>query len=111
MGSFSSITKYDIRILAPLVLVGCVIIMMMGRRLNVMSFGEEEAKTMGVDPRITRIVVISAATDITAASVSAMRPYRMDRTCSSASVQEPGRTEFPDTSSGKRCYRRRSFCW
>lgn len=70
MGSFSSITKYDIRILAPLVLVGCVIIMMMGRRLNVMSFGEEEAKTMGVDPRITRIVVISAATVITAASVS-----------------------------------------
>ena len=35
-----------------------------------MSFGEEEAKTMGVDPRITRIVVISAATVITAASVS-----------------------------------------
>ncbi len=70
MGSFSSITKYDLRILAPLILAGCIIIMLMGRRLNVMSFGEEEAKTMGVDPRTTRIIVISAATIITAASVS-----------------------------------------
>lgn len=70
MGSFSSITKYDIRNTCSARSCRMRITMMMGRRLNVMSFGEEEAKTMGVDPRITRIVVISAATVITAASVS-----------------------------------------
>ena len=61
---FSSITKYDIRILAPLVLVGCVIIMMMGRRLNVMSFGEEEAKTMGAKNETSYPVIESKTTGI-----------------------------------------------
>lgn len=70
MGSFSSITRHDLKILAPLILIGIFIIIIMGRRLNIMSFGEEEARTMGVDPRSTRIIVISAATVITAASVS-----------------------------------------
>ncbi|MGN1350319.1 MAG: FecCD family ABC transporter permease [Anaerovoracaceae bacterium] len=70
MGSFSSITKYDLKILAPLIIAGCIIILLMGRRLNIMSFGEEEARTLGVNPRTTRMVVISAATVITAASVS-----------------------------------------
>lgn len=70
MGSFSSITKYDLRILAPLILTGGAVILLTGRQLNIMSFGEEEARTMGVNPKMIRVIVISAATIITAASVS-----------------------------------------
>lgn len=42
----------------------------MGWRLNVLSFGEDEARSLGVDPRRVRFAVILAATLITASSVS-----------------------------------------
>lgn len=70
MGSFASINKNDLKILLPLILLSCLVLFMMGRRLNVMSFGEEEARTMGVNPVSTRIIVITAATVVTATSVS-----------------------------------------
>ena len=71
MGSFSSITKYDIRILAPLVLVGCVIIMMKWEDVWMLCHLEKKKqKPWAVSPGMTRIVAISAATVITAASVS-----------------------------------------
>ncbi|MDO4183507.1 MAG: iron ABC transporter permease [Coriobacteriia bacterium] len=70
MGSFANITLLDFaRVLLPM-LIGFAILMFMRWRLNVLSFGEEEARTLGVNTRTTQMLVIFAATLITACSVA-----------------------------------------
>lgn len=69
MGSFARITMRDIVIAIPMV-IGFVLLLIMAWRLNVLSFGEEEARSLGVNVRSTRLIVILAATLITACSVS-----------------------------------------
>jgi iron complex transport system permease protein len=53
------------------ILVGMVPLMILRWRLNVLSFGDEEAASMGVNPRVVKAFVIGGATLMTAASVSA----------------------------------------
>ena len=51
-------------------LIGFVILMSQSWKLNVLSFGDEEARAMGVKTRSTRLLVIFASTLITSASVA-----------------------------------------
>jgi iron complex transport system permease protein len=53
------------------ILAGMVPLMVLRWRLNVLSFGDEEAASMGVNPRVVKGFVIVGATLMTAASVSA----------------------------------------
>ncbi|TCK22399.1 FecCD family ABC transporter permease [Pseudonocardia endophytica] len=57
-------------ILAP-ILVGLVPLLVLRWRLTVLSIGDDEARSLGVDPRVVKGVVIVGATLMTAASVSA----------------------------------------
>lgn len=60
--------------LLPLVVpiaVGMIMLLLTRWRLNVMTFGDQEAASMGVNPRLVKAVVIGGATLMTAASVSA----------------------------------------
>ena len=43
-----------------------------GWRLNVLSMGDHEAETLGVDPRLNRRVLLAAATLATAVSVASV---------------------------------------
>lgn len=50
---------------------GMAMLLLSRWRLNVMTFGDQEAASMGVNPRLVKAVVIGGATLMTAASVSA----------------------------------------
>ncbi|MBP2097937.1 FecCD family ABC transporter permease [Enterococcus rivorum] len=70
MGSLSSIKIQDVYFAAPLILVGMLPIILFRWRLNILSLGEEEANSLGVDVGRLRIIFILAATLITATAVS-----------------------------------------
>ena len=53
----------------PIMLIGCATLFALRWRINILTMGDDEAATMGVNARRTRIVVIVAATLVTAASV------------------------------------------
>ncbi|MGE4317623.1 MAG: FecCD family ABC transporter permease [Deferribacterales bacterium] len=70
MGSLSSVAMSDVAMLIfPVVLAG-IPLMMLRWRLNVLSFGDEEARALGVDTSRLRLIIIICATMMTASSVS-----------------------------------------
>jgi iron complex transport system permease protein len=70
LGSFANVSANDVLMVAP-VLLGCISILLLIRwRLNVLSMGDEEARTLGIDTQKLRLVVIACATLATAACVS-----------------------------------------
>jgi iron complex transport system permease protein len=70
MGSFSLSTWSEVRIVLPYVVVGAAVITLFGRMLNVMQLDEEQAQQLGVNVERLKIILLAAATLITAASVS-----------------------------------------
>ena len=70
MGSFSLSQWSEVKVTLPAVLVGVVIIMVYARSLNLMQLGEEQAQQLGVNVEKLKIVLLAAATLITAVAVS-----------------------------------------
>jgi len=70
LGSFASITPKDVRLAGVPIIVGCIPLLLLRWRLNVLCMGEQEARTLGMNTLGMRFVVIISATLITAASVS-----------------------------------------
>ena len=70
MGSFHDINLGDLVIAVPMI-IGFVILLSQSWKLNVLSFGDEEARTLGVNTKRTRLAVIFAATLVTSAPVAA----------------------------------------
>lgn len=70
LGSLASIRAEDIWAAAPAVVVGLMPVVLLRWRMNVMSLGDEEAAALGTDPRRLRLVLVCAATLMTAAVVS-----------------------------------------
>ena len=71
MGGFYYAGWQEVRILFALAAVGFGIIWTSGWKLNVLSMGEQEAKSLGINPGRTQFILISLATLMTAAAVSA----------------------------------------
>ncbi|NLK52563.1 MAG: iron ABC transporter permease [Syntrophomonadaceae bacterium] len=70
MGSLSSVDKRDLSMILIPMLIGFISLFLVRWRLNVLAFGEEEARTLGVNTKRLRLIVIIGSTLITAASVS-----------------------------------------
>lgn len=70
MGSFANVNASDFLVSLLPMLIGFVILMSQSWKLNVLSFGDEEARAMGVKTGSTRLLVIFASTLITSASVA-----------------------------------------
>jgi predicted ABC transporter, permease component len=71
MGSFARSGNWNsIVVLAVAMVLGTVPLILLRQRMNVLSFGEEEAQSMGIDVRKTRLVIICCATILTAATVT-----------------------------------------
>lgn len=70
MGSLNAIRINDLLFCALFIFIGITPLLFLRWKLNVMTMGEEEAKTMGINTKAIRIIVIACATLITAASVS-----------------------------------------
>ena len=70
VGGLSSINAHDVQFAAVPILIGVTLMLLLRWKLNVLSFGDEEARALGVNPWRMRMVVIVCATMISAAVVS-----------------------------------------
>ncbi|MBU3092326.1 iron ABC transporter permease [Clostridium sp. CF011] len=70
MGGLSSITMNDIKIVLIPMLLGVIPLMLIRWKLNVLSFGDEEAKSLGIDTTKMRAITIVCSTLLTASTVS-----------------------------------------
>jgi len=70
MGSLASVDIADLWIASPPILLGLGMLMALGWTLNVLCFGDEEAKALGLETGRLRFSVIVCATLVTAAAVA-----------------------------------------
>ena len=70
MGSFSLSEWSEVKVVLPYVVVGVVIILLYARSLNVMQLDEEQAQQLGINVEKVKLILLAAATLITAAAVS-----------------------------------------
>ncbi len=70
MGSFSLSQWSDVKLIFPYIAVGLVVILLYARPLNVMQLDEEQAQQLGINVERLKLVLLAAATLITAAAVS-----------------------------------------
>ena len=70
MGSLNGTKPGDIWFALIPMTLGLVPLFLLRWRVNILTFGDDEAKTMGIDPKRLRALVIFCATLVTAAAVS-----------------------------------------
>ena len=70
MGSVQSVKMDTLVYVAPVFIAGAVILILLSWQLNILSFGENEAKTLGVNLKMLRGVTIVISSMLTASAVS-----------------------------------------
>lgn len=70
MGSFSLSQWSEAIIVSPYVLAGLIVLLLYARSLNLMQLDEEQAQQLGINVERLKLVLLGAATLITAAAVS-----------------------------------------
>jgi iron complex transport system permease protein len=70
LGGLSGATWHQVAIVAPYILVSSLVLIFHRRILDVLSVGDEEAASLGLHVRRTRLVILVAATTGTAAAVA-----------------------------------------
>ncbi|ACF13419.1 transport system permease protein [Chloroherpeton thalassium ATCC 35110] len=70
MGSLANIRLADLWVIFPVLLLGTVPLMLVSWRLNVLSFGEDEARSLGINTAKMRALVMVCATLVTASVIS-----------------------------------------
>lgn len=69
LGSLSSSVWRDVIYVGPAILLAALIILIMRWRINILSLGENEAKSLGTDIQKSRGIIIICATVLTASAV------------------------------------------
>ncbi len=70
MGSFAPIDMKEVVAISPVFLIGTILLMGLSWRINILSFGEVEAKTLGINVRQLMGIIIACASFLTASAVS-----------------------------------------
>jgi iron complex transport system permease protein len=70
MGSLTDVTMHEVKYVFPVILLSLTPLLLNAWKLNILSFGEEEARTLGVDTRRLRVTSIVCASLLTASVVS-----------------------------------------
>lgn len=70
MGSFSSLRWSDIQTLLPVVVIGLLVLFRFTREMDLMTFGEEEALSAGVELQKMKFLMIGLSALLTGASVA-----------------------------------------
>lgn len=70
MGSLSGARSSDIALAAVPMLIGLIPLFLLRHRINILTLGDDEARSMGVNAQALRLSVIGCATLVTAAAVS-----------------------------------------
>ena len=69
-GGLDSRSWEHVRISAPLVLTGTAVIMVMARDLNLLTLGDDEARSMGIRVDAARVFLLAAAALVTGSAVA-----------------------------------------
>jgi iron complex transport system permease protein len=70
LGSLASATWDDVKVVAPLAIVGLLLAPLFSRRLDLLGLGEASARHLGIDVERLRIMVIALVAVLTAAAVA-----------------------------------------
>lgn len=70
MGSLASVTYRSLLFGVPCIIIGLAIIYALRWRLNILSLNEDEARSMGMNIKLLRLLIIVASSLITASCVS-----------------------------------------
>ena len=70
LGGFSTATWHDVAVVTPYIAVSTTVLVLHRRVLDVLSVGDDEAASLGVDVGRVRLVIVAAATIGTAAAVA-----------------------------------------
>lgn len=70
MGGLSEVEMSDLRFISIIALVGMLGLSLSGWKLDMLSFGDDEAKTLGINVEFFRLIVIIITTLMTACAVS-----------------------------------------
>lgn len=70
LGSFAATTYRHVLVVVVPILLGMAVLLTMGHKINILSLGDEEAQSLGIDPYWTRIGIIISATLVTAACIT-----------------------------------------
>lgn len=70
MGGLSSITVDDLKIVLIPILIGSIPLLLLRWKLNILSFGEEEAQSLGINTTKLRTIIIVCSTILTASTVA-----------------------------------------
>ena len=70
LGSFASTTYKNVLTIVFPVLIGIAVMIAMSHKINILSLGDEEAYSLGVNPTRTRMIIIFAATLVTASCIA-----------------------------------------
>lgn len=69
LGRLTTLSGDSFKLFCILVTVGIVPIVLLRFRINILSFGDEEAKSLGINPTIIRIILLMSATLLYTASI------------------------------------------
>lgn len=70
MGSLAAVTNQQVLIISFPIIIGTTILLLIRWRINVISMGEEEAQTLGINIKKIQAIIIICCTVITASAVS-----------------------------------------
>ena len=70
LGDLSKTTINDFWVILPVAVIGCAVAIILSWRLNIISLGAKESKALGVNYKVTMILLIFVATALTAVSVA-----------------------------------------
>lgn len=70
MGGLTNVKMEDLKVVAPIILVGVLALNYKRWDLNILSFGDDEARAMGIDVHRTRLLIIVLSTFISSAAIS-----------------------------------------
>ncbi len=70
MGSLSRVSWEHVTTMAPFTLIGLILFMVLGFRLNILSLGDIQAKSLGMNPGLFRLILITASSFMVAVSVA-----------------------------------------
>lgn len=69
LGSLVKVLSSDLFAIAPVIAAGCLMVLLLSWRINILSLGEQEARALGVHVGFVRGVVIICSTLLTASAV------------------------------------------
>ena len=69
LGSFTTTRMRDVLLVMPVIVIVMIVLLLMRWRVNLLSLGDQEAKSLGVNIKKTRGLAILCATILTACSV------------------------------------------